>query len=182
MSLKLVKSGKNIPHSINVIIEISSHSDPVKYEVDKESGAMLVDRFLSAPMHYPANYGYIPHTLSEDGDPVDVMVPTPFPVVPGSVIPCRPIGVLKMSDESGPDAKVIAVPEDALCYDYRGMTEYDELPTMLIEQITHFFTHYKDLEKTKWVKIERWEGSAEARKEVLESVERFLNVTDEPVN
>ena len=181
MSLKLVKSGKNIPHSINVIIEISAHSDPVKYEVDKESGAMVVDRFLSAPMHYPANYGYIPNTLSEDGDPVDVMVPTPFPVVSGSVIPCRPIGVLKMRDEAGPDAKLLAVPEDALCYDYRGKTEYSDLPEMFLEQMMHFFTHYKDLEKTKWVEIEGWGDSKAARKEVLESVERFLNVTDEPL-
>jgi inorganic pyrophosphatase len=173
MSFKLVSSGKNIPESINVIIEISSHSDPVKYEVDKESGAMLVDRFLSAPMHYPANYGYVPHSLSEDGDPVDVMVPTPFPVVPGSVIPCRPIGVLKMSDEAGPDAKVLAVPEDQLCYDYRGVTEYDQLPDVLLKQITHFFTHYKDLENSKWVKIEGWGDSASARQEILDSVKRY---------
>lgn len=180
MSFNAVPTGDDVPNSINVIIEIPSHSDPVKYEVDKESGAMFVDRFMSTPMHYPCNYGYVPHTLSEDGDPVDVLVPTPFPVVPGSVIPCRPLGVLKMTDESGPDAKVIAVPVDKLCYDYRGMKEYDELPHMLLEQITHFFKHYKDLENNKWVKIDNWENAESARKEILESVERYKQSPNKP--
>ena len=180
MSLSAVKPGDKVPHEVNVIIEIPAHSDPVKYEVDKESGAMFVDRFMSTCMHYPTNYGYVPHTLSEDGDPVDVLVPTPFPIVPGSVIPCRPVGVLKMTDESGPDAKVLAVPVDKLCYDYRGIENYTQLPEMLLNQITHFFEHYKDLEKTKWVKIDTWEDVEAAKKEILESVERYNNTDDKP--
>lgn len=180
MSLNAVSSGSNIPDSINVIIEIPSHSDPVKYEVDKASGAMFVDRFMSTCMHYPCNYGYIPHTLSEDGDPVDVLVPTPFPIIPGSVIPCRPVGVLKMTDESGSDAKVLAVPEDSLCYDYRGVYEYTELPQILLSQISHFFDHYKDLEKNKWVDIDGWDGSDAAKKEIVESIKRFDESPERP--
>jgi len=173
MSLNSVPAGKNLPDSINVIIEIPSHSDPVKYEVDKDSGAMFVDRFMSTCMHYPCNYGYVPNTLSDDGDPVDVLVPTPFPIIPGSVIPCRPVGVLKMTDESGEDAKVLAVPEDHLCYDYRGVTEYVQLPDMLRAQIAHFFDHYKDLELNKWVDIDGWEDAAAAKQEIVDSVARF---------
>lgn len=180
MSLHKVRTGDNVPNSINVIIEIPANSNPVKYEIDKESGAVFVDRFLSAPMFYPCNYGYVPHTLSEDGDPVDVLVPTPFPVVPGSVIQCRPIGVLIMTDDSGPDAKVLAVPEDYLCYDYRGMTELKHIPQMLLDQIEHFFRHYKDLEKNKWVKIAGWEDVDSARREILESVERFQQLPEKP--
>ena len=180
MSLHKVRTGDNVPESINVIIEIPANSNPVKYEIDKESGAVFVDRFLSAPMFYPCNYGYVPHTLSEDGDPVDVLVPTPFPVVPGSVIQCRPIGVLKMTDDSGPDAKVLAVPEDYLCYDYRGMSKLEHIPQMLLDQIEHFFRHYKDLEKNKWVEIAGWEDVEAARTEILESVERFQQLPEKP--
>lgn len=180
MSLNAVKSGSNLPNEVNVIIEIPAHSDPVKYEVDKESGAMFVDRFMSTCMHYPCNYGYIPHTLSEDGDPVDVLVPTPFPIIPGSVIACRPVGVLMMTDESGPDAKVLAVPIDKLCYDYRGVDSYKELPQMLCDQIKHFFEHYKDLEKTKWVKIDGWQDVDAAKKEIMESIARFNSTDDKP--
>lgn len=173
MSLNAVKPGSNVPNEVNVIIEIPAHSDPVKYEVDKESGAMFVDRFMSTCMHYPCNYGYIPQTLSEDGDPVDVLVPTPFAIIPGSVITCRPVGVLKMTDESGPDAKVLAVPVDKLCYEYRGIETLEQIPQMLRDQITHFFEHYKDLEKTKWVKIDRWEDVDAAQTEILESLARY---------
>ena len=147
MNLDRVTSGKDVPNDINVIIEIPAHSDPVKYEVDKETGAMFVDRFMGTAMHYPCNYGYVPHTLSEDGDPVDVLVVTPIPLISGSVIRCRPVGVLQMSDESGKDAKVLAVPIDKLCSLYRKVQGINDLPEMLINQIAHFFEHYKDLEK-----------------------------------
>ncbi|MFT5576812.1 MAG: inorganic pyrophosphatase [Bermanella sp.] len=180
MSLNDVPSGKNIPDEINVIIEISAHADPIKYEVDKDSGAIFVDRFMSTCMHYPCNYGYVPHTLSEDGDPVDVLVPTPFPLVPGSVIRCRPIGVLKMSDESGIDAKLLAVPVDKLSPIYRGIEQATELPELLLNQIQHFFEHYKDLEPGKWVKVEGWEDAAAAKQEILDSVARYEEAEEKP--
>lgn len=180
MSLNAVKPGKNLPDEVNVIIEIPAHSDPVKYEVDKESGAIFVDRFMSTCMHYPCNYGYVPHTLSEDGDPVDVLVPTPFPIIPGSVIACRPVAVLMMTDESGPDAKILAVPVDKLCYDYRGIERLDQVSSMLCDQITHFFEHYKDLEKTKWVKIDGWEDVAAAKQEIIDSVARYNEAENKP--
>ncbi len=180
MSLNAVKPGDNIPDEVNVIIEIPAHSDPVKYEVDKESGAMFVDRFMSTCMHYPTNYGYVPHTLSEDGDPVDVLVPTPFPIIPGSVIACRPIGVLKMTDESGPDAKILAVPVDKLCVQYRGIDNCSQISQLLKDQITHFFEHYKDLEKSKWVKIDGWEDVESAKQEIMDSVKRYNEAADQP--
>ncbi|PCJ46611.1 MAG: inorganic diphosphatase [Gammaproteobacteria bacterium] len=180
MSLNIVKPGKNIPDEVNVIIEIPAHSDPVKYEVDKESGAIFVDRFMSTCMHYPCNYGYVPHTLSEDGDPVDVLVPTPFPIIPGSVIPCRPVAVLMMTDESGPDAKILAVPADRLCYDYRGVENLSQVSQTLCDQITHFFAHYKDLELTKWVKIEGWKDVDAAKLEILESIARYNETENKP--
>ncbi len=180
MSLNDVPSGKNIPDEINVIIEISAHADPIKYEVDKDSGAIFVDRFMSTCMHYPCNYGYVPHTLSEDGDPVDVLVPTPFPLVPGSVIRCRPIGVLKMSDESGIDAKLLAVPVDKLSPIYRGVGQATELPELLRNQIQHFFEHYKDLEPGKWVKVEGWEDAAAAKQEIIDSVKRYEEADEKP--
>ena len=173
MSLNQVPSGKNIPDEINVIIEIPAHADPVKYEVDKDSGAIFVDRFMSTCMHYPCNYGYVPNTLSEDGDPVDVLVPSPFPLLAGSVIRCRPVGVLKMTDESGVDAKLLAVPVDKLSPIYRGIEEATDLPELLRNQIQHFFEHYKDLEPGKWVKVEGWEGAAAAKQEINESVARY---------
>ena len=165
-------AGKNIPDEINVIIEIPAHSDPVKYEVDKESGAIFVDRFMATCMHYPCNYGYVPHTLSEDGDPVDVLVPTPHPLMPGSVIRCRPVGVLKMTDESGEDAKVVAVPHSKLSKEYDHIQDVNDLPELLKAQITHFFERYKELESGKWVKVDGWEDVESARKEILESYER----------
>lgn len=180
MSLNSVPAGKNLPEEINVIIEIPAHADPVKYEVDKESGAIFVDRFMSTCMHYPTNYGYVPHTLSLDGDPVDVLVPTPFPLLAGSVIRCRPIGVLNMTDESGEDAKILAVPVDKLSTIYRGINEATQMPELLLNQISHFFEHYKDLEPNKWVKIEGWADAQAAKDEITSSVTRYEETEDKP--
>lgn len=180
MSLNKVPSGNDIPNEINVIIEIPAHSDPVKYEVDKDSGAIFVDRFMATCMHYPCNYGYVPHTLSEDGDPVDVLVPTPFALMPGAVIRCRPVGVLKMSDESGIDAKLLAVPVSKLTGVYKGVEQATDLPELLRQQIQHFFEHYKDLEPGKWVKIEGWEDAAAAKQEILDSVTRYEETPEKP--
>lgn len=173
MSLMRIKSGRDIPKEINVIIEIPMNSDPVKYEVDKDSGVLFVDRFLSTPMFYPANYGYIPDTLSEDGDPVDVLVITPVPLINGSVIPCRVVGMLKMTDESGIDAKLLAVPITKLTKIYESVETYKDLPQHILNSLEHFFTHYKDLEEGKWVKVDGWVGIDDAHKEILASVERF---------
>ncbi|HFB64905.1 MAG TPA: inorganic diphosphatase [Aeromonadales bacterium] len=180
MSLNKIASGQNVPEEINVIIEIPAHSDPVKYEVDKDSGALFVDRFMSTCMHYPCNYGYVPHSLSNDGDPVDVLVPTPYPLQAGSVIRCRPVGVLNMTDESGEDAKIIAVPADSLSRVYRGINEASELNQLLLDQIVHFFEHYKDLEPSKWVKIIGWADAAAAKKEIVDSIQRYENITEKP--
>ena len=173
MILDRVSSGRDVPNDLNVIIEVPSHSDPVKYEVDKETGAMFVDRFMGTSMHYPCNYGYIPNTLSEDGDPADVLVITPIPVITGSVVRVRPLGMLRMSDEAGQDAKIIAVPVDKLSSLYSHMNSVRDLPRSLLDSISHFFDHYKDLELGKWVKIEGWVDADEAKVEILESVERF---------
>lgn len=180
MNLDRVPSGENVPDDINVIIEIPAHSDPVKYEVDKSTGAMFVDRFMNSSMHYPCNYGYIPHTLSEDGDPVDVLVVTPVPLISGSVIQCRPISVLNMTDESGPDAKILAVPIDRLSTQYRHIETLDELPPDLPASIAHFFDHYKDLEPNKWVRIDGWDGIDAAREEILSSIQRFNDAPVKP--
>ncbi|PYE33725.1 inorganic pyrophosphatase [Idiomarina fontislapidosi] len=168
MSLGNVPAGNNLPDEVNVIIEIPANADPIKYEVDKDTGTLWVDRFMATPMFYPCNYGFVNHTLSLDGDPVDVLVPTPYPLQAGSVIKCRPVGVLKMSDESGEDAKVIAVPVSKLTKEYDHVQDIDDLPELLRAQITHFFERYKELEKGKWVKVEGW-GDAAAAKEELES-------------
>jgi len=180
MSLDKVSPGRDVPHDINVIIEIPSHSDPVKYEVDKETGALFVDRFMSTAMFYPCNYGYIPHTLSEDGDPVDVLVVTPLPLISGSVIRCRPLGVLNMSDEAGVDAKLIAVPVDKLSVLYKDCKSTDDLPPSLLAQISHFFEHYKDLENGKWVKVEGWAGVEDAKSEIVASVRRYNDAPKKP--
>ncbi len=180
MILDRVTSGDDVPHNVNVIVEIPAHSDPVKYEVDKDTGAMFVDRFMTTAMHYPCNYGYIPHTLSADGDPVDVLVLTPVPLISGSVVKCRPVGVLKMTDESGDDAKVLAVPVDKLCKGYRQVQDFRDLPAMILEQIAHFFEHYKDLDEGKWVRVEGWAGLDEAKREILASVELFKNAPEKP--
>lgn len=180
MNLDRVGPGKNVPDDVNVIIEIPSHSDPVKYEVDKETGAMFVDRFMNTAMHYPCNYGYVPHTLSEDGDPVDVLVITPIPLISGSVIRCRPVGVLKMTDEAGPDAKVLAVPVDKLCQSFRQVKSPEDVSPMLLNQIQHFFEHYKDLEDGKWVKVEGWADADAAKQEILDSIQRYEQAPEKP--
>ena len=173
MALNNVPSGKSLPDDFNVIIEITAHSEPVKYEVDKESGALFVDRFMSTAMFYPCNYGYINHTLSLDGDPVDVLVPTPYPLEPGSVVRCRPVGVLKMTDESGEDAKIVAVPHSKLTKQYDHIQDVNDLPELLKAQIQHFFERYKELEAGKWVKVEGWGDKAAAEAEILTSAERY---------
>jgi len=171
MSLNLVDAGRDLANDFNVVIEIPAHADPIKYEVDKETGALFVDRFVSTSMHYPCNYGYIPGTISGDGDPVDVLVITPFPLMPGVVVRCRPIGILKMTDEAGPDMKLLAVPIDKLTPLYRHLNTFRDLPELVLSQLTHFFAHYKDLEPGKWVKIEGWGSPEEARREILAGVE-----------
>jgi inorganic pyrophosphatase len=180
MSLDNVSPGRDVPNDINVIIEIPSHSDPVKYEVDKDTGALFVDRFMSTAMFYPCNYGYIPHTLCEDGDPADVLVVTPLPLISGSVIRCRPLGVLNMSDEAGQDAKLIAVPADKLTPLYKNCKSIDDLPQSLLAQIGHFFEHYKDLEAGKWVKVEGWAGVEAAKAEIMASVKRYQEAPEKP--
>ena len=180
MNLDRVGYGRNMPNEINVVIEIPAHSDPVKYELDKETGAMFVDRFMNTAMHYPCNYGYVPHTLSKDGDPVDVLVVTSYPLIPGSVIECRPVGVLKMTDESGDDAKVLAVPTDKLSRLYRQVQDFRDMPQLLLEQIAHFFEHYKDLDEGKWVRVEGWGGVDEAKQEILTSVKMYQEAPERP--
>ncbi|NOX09078.1 MAG: inorganic diphosphatase [Gammaproteobacteria bacterium] len=180
MNLDRVESGTNVPDDVNVIIEIPAHSDPVKYEVDKKTGAMFVDRFMNTAMHYPCNYGYIPHTLSPDGDPADVLVVTPVPLISGSVIQCRPVGVLKMTDESGEDGKILAVPIDKLCISFRAVKGIKDMPQLLLDQIAHFFEHYKDLEAGKWVKIEGWFDVEEAKKEILDSIKTYQEAPEKP--
>ena len=173
MSLNKVSAGRDLPNDFNVIIEIPMNADPIKYEVDKDSGAIFVDRFMGTAMHYPCNYGYVPKTLSDDGDPVDVLVITPFPLIPGVVVRCRPIGVLKMTDESGEDAKVLAVPVDKVLSIYSHWQKPEDLNELRLRQIQHFFEHYKDLEKGKWVKIDGWYGPEEAKQEILSGVAAY---------
>lgn len=173
MSLINVNFGEKAPAEVNVIIEIPMAAQPVKYEVDKDSGALFVDRFLSTSMIYPTNYGYIPQTLSDDGDPIDVLVVTPVPLIYGAVIPSRVIGVLNMTDESGEDAKLIAVPTTKLCRMYENIQLHTDLPSSLLKSIEHFFTHYKDLEEGKWVKVSGWDGIDAAHKEIMDSIKRF---------
>lgn len=172
MSLHLVPAGDDLPEVVNVVIEIPANADPIKYEVDKDTGTLWVDRFMSTPMFYPCNYGFVNQTLSLDGDPVDVLVPTPFPLQAGSVIKCRPVGVLKMTDEAGEDAKVVAVPVSKLTKEYDHVKDVNDLPELLRAQITHFFERYKELEKGKWVKVEGWGDAAEAKAEIQSSFER----------
>lgn len=173
MNLDRVPSGRDVPEDVNVIIEIPMNSDPIKYELDKETGAMFVDRFMSTSMHYPCNYGYIPQTLSGDGDPVDVLVITPVPLITGIVLRCRPIGVLKMTDEAGGDEKLLAVPIDKICTLYRHIKKPEDLAEGRTAAIMHFFQHYKDLEPGKWVKIDGWAGPDVARQEILNGIARY---------
>jgi inorganic pyrophosphatase len=173
MNFDNIPAGKDLPEDINVVIEIPANSSPIKYEIDKEMGAVVVDRFMSTPMFYPANYGFIPHTLADDGDPLDVLVVTPYPVTPGSIIRCRPVGVLNMTDEAGEDAKLIAVPHDKLTLIYKDVKEVTDLPQLLRDQIKHFFENYKDLEAGKWVKVEGWDDADAARRAIIGSVAAY---------
>ena len=173
MSLNNVPAGKDVPNDFNVIIEIPMNSDPVKYEVDKDSGAIFVDRFMGTAMHYPCNYGYVPQTVADDGDPCDVLVITPFPLPSGVVVRCRALGVLKMTDDGGGDAKVIAVPVEKVLPMYKKIQSLDDVEELRLKQIQHFFEHYKDLEPGKWVKIEGWAGIEEAKAELVSGVEAF---------
>ena len=173
MGYDSISPGKDLPNDINVIIEIAANSDPVKYEIDKESGALFVDRFVGTSMQYPCNYGYIPQTLAADGDPVDVLVMTPYPLQPGCVVRVRPIGMLKMTDESGGDAKLLGVPVEKLLPQYKHYQSISDVPQEFLARIQHFFEHYKDLEKGKWVKIEGWAGADAAREAITKSVAAY---------
>lgn len=180
MGLDRVPPGKDLPNDFNVVIEIPMRSDPIKYEVDKDSGAIFVDRFMSTAMHYPCNYGYIPHTIAGDGDPVDVLMMAQFPLPPGVVVRCRPIGMLAMEDEAGEDAKVLAVPVDKLTQMYRSVQAPRDLPQIMLDQIAHFFEHYKDLEPGKFVKVKGWVGAEEAKKEIMNGVDRYREAKKKP--
>jgi len=173
MNLERVTAGRDVPNDVNVIVEIPMLADPVKYEVDKDTGAVFVDRFMSTSMHYPCNYGYVPRTLSGDGDPVDVLVLSPLPLITGVVVRCRPIGMLRMKDEAGEDTKLLAVPIDKLTSQYRSVRSPRDVPEAQLAAIRHFFEHYKDLERGKWVKVQGWLGAAAAKKEILDGVKRF---------
>ncbi len=173
MSLTKIGYGDKAPEEFNVVIEIPMNSDPVKYEIDDETGAVMVDRFMLAAMHYPCNYGYVPQTISEDGDPVDVLVLSPFPIQIGAVIKCRAVGVLNMEDEAGGDAKVLAVPVTKLYPPYRNIQSPSDLPQEELDRIQHFFERYKDLEKGKWVKVEGWADADAAKAEITNSIERY---------
>jgi inorganic pyrophosphatase len=172
MSLFNVTAGAKAPEEFNVVIEIPAHADPIKYEVDKETGALFVDRFLGTAMHYPCNYGYIPDTIAGDGDPVDVLVVTPFPLLPGVVVQCRAVGVLKMQDEAGEDAKLVAVPISKLTPLYKNVKTVEDLSEQLRAQIVHFFEHYKDLEPGKWVKVVGWGTQEDAIVEITDGMKR----------
>jgi len=180
MNLDRVPSGREVPNDVNVIIEIPMHAPPIKYEVNKETGAMFVDRFMWTAMHYPCNYGYIPRTLAGDGDPVDVLVLSPVPLITGVVVRCRPVGMLKMEDDAGDDTKLLAVPVDKLTPLYRTIHSPRDLPESTTAQITHFFQHYKDLEPGKWVKVIGWMDAEEAKKEILSSIRRYKRAKTKP--
>jgi len=172
MNLALIPSGNEPPDDINVIVEVPVGGEPIKYEMDKASGALFVDRFLYTSMRYPGNYGFVPHTLSDDGDPIDVLVANSRALTPGSVINCRPVGVLYMRDEAGGDEKVIAVPSTRLTRRYETVLNYTDLPAITLEQIAHFFAHYKDLETGKWVQIDRWGDAGEAKTMIRAALDR----------
>jgi inorganic pyrophosphatase len=180
MSISNVAAGNNVPIEFNVIIEIPMNADPIKYEVDKESGALFVDRFMMTAMHYPANYGYVPRTIADDNDPVDVLVHTPFPLLPGVVVRCRALGLLQMDDEAGGDAKLLAVPTDGICPLYMHWKSIDDVPDIRLKQIQHFFEHYKDLEAGKWVKVMGWAGLDVAHTEILNGIKRYAALKGQP--
>ncbi|GLQ98377.1 inorganic diphosphatase [Dyella mobilis] len=178
MGLDLVSAGRDVPNEINVVIEIPKDAEPVKYEVDKASGAIFVDRILSTPMRYPCNYGYVPGTLGGDGDPLDALVILPLPLVPGSVIRCHPVGMLKMTDEAGSDEKLIVIPSKKIFPGYAHIEDIKGVSGHWLERIGHFFEHYKDLEKGKWVKVEGWVGADEAKAEILAGIQRHKQNKD----
>jgi len=180
MGLDLVSTGKNPPDEVNVIIEIPKDAEPVKYEVDKDSGAIFVDRVLSTPMRYPCNYGYVPHTVCGDGDPADVLVLMPLSLIPGSVVQVRPVGVLHMSDEAGADEKIVAVPVDKVFPSYAHIRNVDDVPRHWLDRIAYFFEHYKDLEDGKWVKLEGWGGTEEARQVLRDAISRYEGSAEKP--
>ena len=175
MSYNAITAGKDLPNDVYVVIEIPANHAPIKYEIDKDMDCLMVDRFMATPMFYPANYGYISNTLADDGDPLDVLVVTPYPVAPGSVIRARPVGVLNMEDEAGEDAKLVAVPHEKLTQLYNDVNDIDDVPQLLRDQIGHFFENYKDLEKGKWVKVKGWGNADEARQMILDSAEAYKN-------
>jgi inorganic pyrophosphatase len=175
MLLEAVSAGRNPPEEVNVIVEVPVGGEPVKYEMDKASGAMVVDRFLYTSMRYPGNYGFIPKTLSDDGDPCDVLICNQRGIIPGAIVACRPVGVLKMQDEAGGDEKIIAVPVPRLTRRYEHVHNYTHLPEITISQVQHFFEHYKDLEPTKWVKVLGWGDAAESRAIIVQAMERYKN-------
>jgi inorganic pyrophosphatase len=172
MNIDAISVGKNPPHDINVIIEVPTGGEPIKYEMDKASGILVVDRFLYTSMRYPGNYGFIPHTLSSDGDPVDVLVINTRAITPGAMMSARPVGVLIMEDEAGGDEKIIAVPSTRLTRRYENVKSYKDLPEITLDQVRHFFEHYKDLEEGKWVKIVKWGDADDAHRLILEGIER----------
>ncbi|MEC8908449.1 MAG: inorganic diphosphatase [Pseudomonadota bacterium] len=175
MSYNAITAGKDLPNDVYVVIEIPANHAPIKYEIDKDMDCLMVDRFMATPMFYPANYGYISDTLADDGDPLDVLVVTPYPVAPGSVIRARPVGVLNMEDEAGEDAKLVAVPHEKLTQLYNDVPHIDDVPQLLRDQIGHFFENYKDLEKGKWVKVKGWGNADEARQMILDAAEAYKN-------
>jgi inorganic pyrophosphatase len=172
MRLEAIPIGDHPPDDVNVVVEVEIGGEPIKYEMNKEAGTLFVDRFLHTPMRYPGNYGFVPHTLSDDGDPIDVLIANTRPIVPGAVINVRPVGVLLMEDDGGGDEKIIAVPTPRLTKRYLHVTNYTDLPEITREQIQHFFEHYKDLEPGKWVKIAGWGDAADARRMIVEAIER----------
>ncbi len=176
MRIEAIAIGENPPYDVNVIVEVPIGGEPIKYELDKAAGTLVVDRFLHTPMRYPGNYGFVPHTLSEDGDPIDVLIANTRPIVPGAVMSVRPVGVLNMTDESGGDEKIIAVPSHRLTQRYVNVIEYTDLPRITLDQIQHFLEHYKDLEPDKWVKVAGWGDAAQARQRIREAIDRETQV------
>jgi inorganic pyrophosphatase len=172
MRIEAIAIGDNPPEDVNVIVEVAIGGEPIKYELDKAAGTLVVDRFLYTPMRYPGNYGFVPHTLADDGDPIDVLIASTRPIMPGAVINVRPVGVLKMQDEAGGDEKIIAVPAPKLTRRYLNVREYTDLPRITLDQIQHFFEHYKDLEDGKWVKVLGWGDAAEARALIATAIEQ----------
>jgi len=177
MRIDQISSGRDVPEDVNVIVEVPIGGEPIKYEIDKAAGVLVVDRFLYTSMRYPGNYGFIPHTLSGDGDPVDVLIANTRAIVPGALISVRPVGVLLMEDNAGFDEKIVAVPSSHLTQRYDGVKNYSDLPDITVQQIEHFFSHYKDLEPGKWVKIKRWGDADEAKQMILDGIARASAAT-----